>query len=64
MNRQKYAYANRKDPGVAIDDAGIAALNKTRPGVQFAQVDGSDPKRPTYAVSLEVFHQLHCLVSP
>lgn len=41
----------------------IVKLNKTRPGVEFTEIEGSDPKNPTYASTLEAFHQLHCLVN-
>lgn len=45
--------------GVKYD--GLVALNKTH--TQIVQVEGSDPNDPTYAGVLEVFHQMHCLVS-
>ncbi|KAM3464465.1 hypothetical protein MY5147_009503 [Beauveria neobassiana] len=48
-------------PGVGLTLDDIAKLNKTRAGVSFTEIEGSDPKNPTYASTLEVFHQLHCL---
>lgn len=50
------------EPGIGLHIEQIAKLNKTRPGVSFTEIEGSDPKKPTYAATLEVFHQLHCLV--
>lgn len=48
-------------PGVGLTIDEIAKLNKTRPGVSFTEIEGSDPENPTYASTLEVFHQIHCL---
>lgn len=53
---------NLADQSIPVDDAGVAALNKTEQG-PFVQVIDSDPKSPTYGAILEVFHHLHCLVS-
>ncbi len=50
------------EPGVGLKIDEIAKLNKTRPGVDFSQIEGSDPNDPTYAATLESFHQIHCLV--
>jgi hypothetical protein len=50
------------DQGIPITDAGIAALNKTDKG-EYVEAVGSDPNNPTYVGVVEVFHQLHCLVS-
>ncbi|GAB0133378.1 hypothetical protein EsDP_00001789 [Epichloe bromicola] len=45
---------------VAVDTAGIEALNQTNAG-EHVEVIGSDPANPSYGATLEVFHQLHCL---
>jgi hypothetical protein len=50
------------DQGIPIKGAGISALNKTEKG-EHVQAVGSDPNDPTYVGIVEVFHQLHCLVS-
>lgn len=50
-------------PGISIDQAGIDALNKSQPGKSYAHSLASTPEKPLYAASLEVTHQLHCLVS-
>ncbi|KHN95181.1 uncharacterized protein MAM_06892 [Metarhizium album ARSEF 1941] len=47
---------------IPVDAAGVAALNQTRAGTH-PQVKGSDPAKPQYGATIEVFHQLHCLVS-
>jgi hypothetical protein len=53
----------RQDHLVPVDTAGVQALNQTQNG-KHAQVQQSDPANPQYGATVEVFHQLHCLVSP
>lgn len=48
---------------IRVDAAGVAALNQTHAG-RHAQVKGSDPAHPEFGATIEVFHQLHCLVRP
>lgn len=51
-----------KEHVLPIDGAGIEALNQSQQG-RHVEVFGSDPANPKYGALLEVFHQLHCLVS-
>ena len=50
------------DPPIGIESAGLTALNKTI-SADHVEIEGSNPERPTYGAMVEVFHQLHCLVS-
>lgn len=49
-------------PGVVIGQDGIDALNKTSQG-PWVETTDSTPAKREYKVLIEVFHQLHCLVS-
>lgn len=48
------------EPPIGVDDEIVKQLNKTED--KHVEIIGSDPKKPTYAAMVEVFHQLHCLV--
>lgn len=48
---------------IGINNVVVAGLNKTDQAKHY-EINGSDPKEPTYAASLELFRQLRCLVSP
>jgi len=50
------------DQGIPVTPAGIVALNKSDKG-DYVEAVGSDPSKPTFVGIVEVFHQLHCLVS-
>ena len=49
--------------GVAVDTAGLKALNKSLVPGTYVQTTESDPKNPTYGAEIEAAHQIHCLVS-
>ncbi|KAK3191251.1 hypothetical protein K4F52_002841 [Lecanicillium sp. MT-2017a] len=56
----EYAWLRLWDqPPIGVDEAIVAGLNKTED--KHYEIIGSDPNSPTYAASVEVFHQLRCL---